>query len=68
MSAGVLDPQTLAASYKAAAAVDYERPWPRVVLPCISQLIANNDAISNPIDINGLKLASDDKSDPTHVN
>ena len=38
------------------------------VFDYISQLIANNDANSDPIDINGLTLASDDNSDPTLVN
>ena len=34
----------------------------------ISQLIAGNDANSDPIDINGLTLATDDTSEPTAVN
>ena len=33
----------------------------------ISQLIAGNDANSDPIDINGLTLANDDTSAPTVV-
>ena len=37
---------------------------PPVMEQTISQLIANSD----PIDINGLTLASDDNSDPTLVN
>ena len=34
----------------------------------INQLIASNDANSDPIDINGLTLATDDTSEPTVVN
>ena len=34
----------------------------------INQLIASNDANSDPIDINGLTLATDDASEPTVVN
>ena len=34
----------------------------------ISQLIASNDANSDPIDINGLTLATDDTSEPTALN
>lgn len=34
----------------------------------INQLIANNDANSEPIDINGLTLATDDTAEPTPVN
>ena len=34
----------------------------------ISQLIAGNDANSDPIDINGLTLATDDTSEPTALN
>ena len=34
----------------------------------INQLIATNDANSDPIDINGLTLATDDTSEPTIVN
>ena len=34
----------------------------------INQLIASSDANSDPIDINGLTLATDDTSEPTVVN
>ena len=34
----------------------------------INQLIATNDANSDPIDINALTLATDDTSEPTIVN
>ncbi|MEO7160909.1 MAG: hypothetical protein ABJA84_04255 [Polaromonas sp.] len=34
----------------------------------ISNLIASNDANSDPIDINGLTLATDDTSEPTPLN
>ena len=34
----------------------------------INQLIASTDANSDPIDINGLTLATDDMSEPTVVN
>ena len=34
----------------------------------INQLIASTDANSDPIDINGLTLATDDTSEPTIVN
>ena len=34
----------------------------------INQLIASTDANSDPIDINGLTLATDDTSEPTVVN
>ena len=34
----------------------------------INQLIASNDANSEPIDINGLTLATDDTSEPTALN
>ena len=34
----------------------------------INQLIATTDANSDPIDINGLTLATDDTSEPTIVN
>jgi len=34
----------------------------------ISQLIASNDANSDPIDINGLTLANDDMAEPTLLN
>ena len=34
----------------------------------INQLIASNDANSDPIDINGLTLATDDTAEPAVVN
>lgn len=34
----------------------------------INQLIAGNDANSDPLDINGLTLATDDTAEPTVVN
>ena len=38
------------------------------VFDYINQLIAGNDANSDPIDINGLTLATDDTSEPTPLN
>lgn len=38
------------------------------VVDFISKLIANNDENSDPIDINGLTLATDDTSEPTPLN
>lgn len=38
------------------------------VFAYINQLIAGNDANSDPIDINGLTLATDDTADSTPVN
>ena len=38
------------------------------VVAFINQLIVSNDANSDPIDINGLTLATDDTSEPTVVN
>ena len=38
------------------------------VVAFINQLIVSNDANSNPIDINGLTLATDDTAEPAVVN